>query len=106
MPTSSASRPGFLAAILFGAAIAGVSLGAHADEKPEAAKPCTTKKFATPQVEKACKEGGQPAAKKMMKALVKKAKAKGEKIKCKSCHKNIKDYALTDDGVDLLKKML
>lgn len=107
MNSAHAPRFGLLTAFLVGAAVAGMSFGAIADEKPEdAAKPCVSKKFATAQVEKACKDGGQAAAKKMMKDLVKKAKANGEEIKCKSCHVNLKDYKLTDDGLEKLKKLL
>lgn len=64
---------------------------------------CTTKKFHYKKVEEACKSGGRKAAKEVMKAAVKKAKAAGEKIKCKDCHESMKTYELKDNAVDDLK---
>ncbi len=86
-------------------ALTGFALGtAQAGE--EAPPPCTTKKFATKQVEKACKTGGRKAAKALMKKIVKKAKADGKDINCKSCHTSLKSFELKPDAVDHLKKLL
>ena len=74
---------------------------AHAGDKA-----CTTKKFNFKEVEKACKDGGQKAAKKLMKGIVKKAKASGKKIKCKSCHDDMKSYKLKDNAVDDMKELM
>ncbi|MEE9385446.1 MAG: hypothetical protein V3V08_18720 [Nannocystaceae bacterium] len=108
MTPSTISRPASVSALFFCLVVAGFSWGARGAHAGEgAAKPCITKKFTSKEVEKACKDGGRKAAKKMMKGLVKKAKAAGKKgMKCKGCHKNLKDFALTDEAVDGLKKLL
>ena len=77
---------------------------AHADEDAKP-KPCKATKFKFKKVEKACKEGGQPAAKKLMKAAVKKAKAAGEEINCKTCHSSLKEFDLKD-GANKIEKWL
>ena len=92
------------------ALIAGAGLtlatSANATEAPAAVKPCTTKKFATKEVEAACKKGGVKEAKKIMKAVVKKSKAAGEGLKCKDCHTSVKTFELKPDAVEKLKKLL
>jgi hypothetical protein len=84
-----------------------VAAGAYGALAPSTAyagdEACTTKKFHYAAVEKACKEGGRKAAKDVMKAAVKKAKAAGKDIKCKDCHKDLKSYELKDNAVDDLK---
>jgi len=64
---------------------------------------CAATKFNFPAVEKACKEGGRKAAKDLMKAAVKKAKADGKDVKCTSCHQDMKGYKLKDNAVADLK---
>lgn len=64
---------------------------------------CSAKKFQFPAVEKACKEGGRKAAKDLMKAAVKKAKAAGKKYKCTSCHEDQKSFDLKKNAVEDLK---
>ncbi len=44
---------------------------------------------------KACTPGGRAAATKLMKDMVKQAKAKGEKFTCDGCHKDLDNYELT-----------
>ena len=85
------------------AGVAGLSFGsvAHADDDP-----CTASKFSIAKVEQACNSGGRKAAKTLMKAAVKKAKGAGESVNCKSCHKDLKAFALTDNAVADLKKWL
>lgn len=84
-------------------AVMGLWLGAaQADTKP-----CIATSFKIAQVEAACKAGGQTAAKKMMKTATDKAKAAGEDINCKSCHKDLKTFELTGpDTVARMKKLL
>lgn len=68
---------------------------------------CSAKSFKIKDVERACKTGGRKAAKKMMQAAVKKAKAAGEKVNCKSCHKDIKaTFELKANAVKELKRWL
>jgi hypothetical protein len=76
---------------------------AYADDDGDDSGACTAKKFNYPAVEKACKDGGRKAAKKLMKDTLKKAKADGKDWKCKSCHKDLKAYDLTDNAVKDLK---
>lgn len=77
--------------------------GSAAAEDVEA---CTAKKFDHAKVEKACKSGGRPAAKKLMKDVVKKAKAAGADVNCKTCHSSLKSFELTDGASKQLGKWL
>lgn len=98
---SSRSLPTLvLLSAVLGAAAFGVASPSVARAADEA---CTTKKFNYPAVEKACKDGGRNAAKKVMKAAVKKAKAAGNDVKCTSCHEDTKDFKLKDNAVKDLK---
>ena len=83
---------------------AGIGAGfAHAGD----VKPCVATSFKIAKVKNACESGGQPAAKKMMKTATDKAKAAGEDINCKTCHSDLKTYALTgDDTVAKIQKWL
>jgi hypothetical protein len=81
----------------------GLAVGAVNADEP---KPCVAKKFETKEVEAACKKGGQKAAKDMMKQVVKKAKAGGEKMKCDTCHEDLKVYDLKPGALEGLKKWL
>lgn len=96
-----------LAAALLASAVSGLVISpspAQADDGEKQA--CTAKKFHYPAVEKACKDGGRKAAKEIMKAAVKKAKAAGKDVKCTSCHEDTKAYVLKDNAVDDLKPLL
>ena len=68
--------------------------------------PCKTEKFRFSAVRAACERGGRPAAKDLMKTLVKKAKERGEEVKCTSCHKDTKAFVLKDNAVDDLKALM
>lgn len=83
----------------------GFAMGASAEDAA-APKPCTAKKFHFKEVEKACKDGGQKGAKTMMKKLVKKAKAAGQDINCKSCHKSLKTFEHTPNAEKDLAALL
>ena len=100
----------FSLALAFGAVAAfGVYLGtatsAVAEPAAPAIKPCTAKKFDFKEVEQACKKGGQKEAKTYMKSVVKKAKAAGEEVTCKSCHKSTKTFELKPNAVADFKKI-
>lgn len=69
-------------------------------------KPCVATEFAAPAVEAACKSGGQPAAKAVMKQVVDKAKASGASVNCKTCHTDLTSFALTANATADLKKWL
>ncbi len=83
-----------------------LSPNAHAGDDDAANKPCTTTKFSQPSVEKACKEGGRKAAQKLMKDLVKKAKAAGKDVKCLDCHKDVKNFELKPNAVTDLEPLI
>ena len=91
-------------ALAAGLGLAAGSARAHGDDG--APQPCTTKSFKTKQVEQACKTGGRKAAKDLMKKVVKKAKAAGEKINCKTCHTSLKTFEYKPEAVEALKKWL
>lgn len=88
-------------ALAFGGLGLGMQSVAHADDDP-----CTASSFAVAKVEQACRSGGRAAAKTLMKAAVSKAKEAGESINCKSCHSDLKTYALTPNAVADLKKWM
>ena len=54
---------------------------------------------------KACTKGGRAEAKKMMKDMVKQAKAAGQKFTCDGCHKDLDNYELTKNATDDFKKL-
>ncbi len=54
---------------------------------------------------RACTKGGRAEAKKVMKDMVKKAKANGQKFTCDGCHKDLDNYALTSNAPDDFKKL-
>jgi hypothetical protein len=54
---------------------------------------------------KACAKGGRPEAKKLMKEMVKVAKANGQKFTCDGCHKDLDNYELTKNAQDDYKKL-
>jgi hypothetical protein len=54
---------------------------------------------------RACAKGGREEAKKMMKEMVKQAKAAGQKFTCDGCHKDLDNYELTKNAADDFKKL-
>jgi hypothetical protein len=54
---------------------------------------------------KACAKGGRPEAKKLMKEMVKVAKANGQKFTCDGCHKDLDNYELTKNAEADYKKL-
>jgi len=54
----------------------------------------------------ACASGAIPAAKKLMKEMVKQAKAKGEKFTCDGCHRDLDTLTLTKNARDDFEKLL
>lgn len=87
-------------------AVFAVALGSGRSAQAEGETPCTAKSFKNGKVEAACRAGGRTEAKKLMKTVVKKAKAAGESMNCKSCHSSLKDFALTPNAVADLEKWL
>lgn len=68
--------------------------------------PCRATSFKFSSVKAACRKGGVPQAKALMKSMVKKAKARGESVKCSSCHTNQKTYENKSNAVADLRAML
>lgn len=65
---------------------------------------CTAESFTFPEVERACAEGGRKAVNVLMKDAVKRAKAAGESMTCKSCHTDMTDWGLTPNAIDDYRK--
>ena len=77
---------GFLALVTTAlATLAVVTWSGSAD----AAAPCKRAKFETKAIAAACKKGGQPEAKKVMKSWMKEAKKQKPTLGCASCHKKV-----------------
>ena len=74
--------------------------GAAADEGK-----CTIATKGDNAVVQACNKGGRAEAKKMMKEMVKQAKAAGQKFTCDGCHKDLDNYELTKNAADDFKKL-
>ena len=54
---------------------------------------------------RACAKGGREEAKKVMKEMVKQAKAAGQKFTCDGCHKDLDNYELNKDATEEFKKL-
>jgi hypothetical protein len=66
---------------------------------------CTIATKPDTETGKACAHGGRAEAKKVMKEMVKKAKANGQKFTCDGCHKDLDNYALTKNAEEDYKKL-
>jgi hypothetical protein len=88
----------FLLAAVLGSAFAGA---ARASDKG----PCKIATKGDSPTAKACVSGGRDAATKLMKDMVKQAKAKGQKFTCDGCHKDLDNYDLTKNANDDYKKL-
>ena len=87
-------------------AITAITIGIGSSARAEGEDACTAESFELAAVEAACKQGGRPAAKALMKKAVKKAKAAGESMTCKSCHSSMKTFTLTSNAVSDLEPWL
>jgi len=54
---------------------------------------------------RACAKGGRAEAKKVMKQMVKEAKAAGQKFTCEGCHKDLDNFELTKNATEDFKKL-
>ncbi|HVV49490.1 MAG TPA: hypothetical protein VHO06_07520 [Polyangia bacterium] len=89
------------AALVFAAALA---LGAAGAVRADDGK-CTIATKPDTETGKACAKGGRAEAKKVMKEMVKVAKANGQKFTCDGCHKDLDSYALTKNATEDYKKL-
>jgi len=89
---------------LSGAALVLLSLVARVAGADDGGK-CTIATKGDSVTARACAQGGRAAAKKVMKEMVKQAKANGQKFTCDGCHKDLDNYALTKSATDDFKKL-
>jgi hypothetical protein len=87
-----------LAAFLVGAVATGTAVAGDEGK-------CTIATKGDSPTAKACAKGGRAEAKKMMKEMVKQAKANGQKFTCDGCHKDLDNYELTKNAVEDFKKL-
>jgi hypothetical protein len=90
-----------LALVLVSAAALFFSVRAHAEDTK-----CTIATKGDSPMAKACATGGRKEAAKVMKDMVKAAKAKGTEFKCVKCHKDLDNYELTPEARDDLGKLM
>jgi hypothetical protein len=95
-----------LTAFAFTTVIAAAGIWVGGSAQADDAKPCVNTKFKFPKVKEACDSGGQKAAKALMKKAVKKMKADGKDVNCKSCHTELKTYKNKDNANKDLKGYL
>jgi|GEM_PF-1507502 len=91
------------ALLLFAASTLGAAGAVRADEGKGGK--CTIATKPDSPTGKACASGGRAEAKKVMKEMVKVAKANGQKFTCDGCHKDLDNYALTQNATDEFKKL-
>ena len=89
---------------LFAAALLFVSIASRDASASDGGKCTIATKGDTP-TGRACAAGGRAEAKKTMKEMVKQAKANGQKFTCDGCHKDLDNYALTNNAVEDFKKL-
>jgi hypothetical protein len=89
----------FAAAFLTLSLVSGSAIGGGDEGK------CTIATKGDSPTAKACAKGGRAEAKKMMKEMVKQAKAAGQKFTCDGCHKDLDNYELTKNAADDFKKL-
>ena len=93
-----------VAALVFTAAILTLSTSAGRAVAGDEGK-CTIATKGDSPTAKACAKGGRAEAKKIMKEMVKQAKAAGQKFTCDGCHKDLDNYELTKNAVEEFKKL-
>jgi len=81
------------------------AFGLFAAQTVKAGNDCTLNKGSNPVVD-ACKKGGIPEAKKVMKSMVATAKKNGMKTQCDDCHKSEEKWELTADAEKKFEKLL
>ena len=92
-----------VALLLFAASAVGAARVVRADEGKDGK--CTIATKPESPTGKACARGGRAEAKKVMKEMVKVAKANGQKFTCDGCHKDLDNYALTQNAAEEYKKL-
>jgi hypothetical protein len=90
-----------VSALFFAAIAVGATGAVRAGDEGK----CTINKEPNTPTGKACAKGGRAEAKKMMKEMVKVAKANGQKFTCDGCHKDLDNYELTKNATEDYKKL-
>jgi hypothetical protein len=93
------TAPAVIAAFLLASAAFGTAFAGGDEGK------CTIATKGDSPTAKACAKGGRAEAKKMMKDMVKQAKAAGQKFTCDGCHKDLDNYELTKNATEDFKKL-
>ena len=93
-----------LPAELFAAALLFVSIASRDAGADDGGK-CTIATTGDTATARACAKGGRAEAKKVMKEMVKQARANGKKFACDGCHKDLDSYALTKSATEEFKKL-
>jgi hypothetical protein len=73
---------------------------------PVSVRPCTVARDGDGPVAEACRRGGHDAAKRFMKTMVDRAKSLPERFTCDTCHENVDDFTLQEDGRTQLAQLL
>jgi hypothetical protein len=94
-----------LASIAFLSALFSVAISRTATVSAADDAKCTIATKGDSPTAKACAKGGRAEAKKVMKEMVKDAKANGAKFTCDGCHKDLDTYELTKNGGEDYKKL-
>jgi len=92
------------AALVFTATVLTISTFAGSAVGGDEGK-CTIATKGDSPTAKACAKGGRAEAKKVMKDMVKQAKAAGQKFTCDGCHKDLDNYELTKNATEDFKKL-
>jgi hypothetical protein len=85
--------------LALGSAVLLRASSAAAEEK------CTVAVKGSSPTAKACARGGRGEARKVMKAMVTAASAKGVKFGCDHCHQDVINYELLKDAAENYKKL-
>ena len=93
-----------IAALIFTATILTLATFAGGAAAGDGGK-CTIATKGDSPTARACAKGGREEAKKMMKEMVKQAKAAGQKFTCDGCHKDLDNYELTKNATEDFKKL-
>ena len=73
---------------------------------PAPERPCTVATSGSTPVAEACRHGGRPEAKQLMKRLVAQARTRGARYTCDSCHLDLNSYHLREDARSELTLLL
>jgi len=82
------------------------AVAAPAPGSPASIRPCKVTREGDGPVADLCRQGGQDAAKKFMKAMVNRTKDRPDRVTCDTCHENIDDFTLQEGARQKLAELL